>query len=87
MKFTASLSDLKIYNEIHFGLEIKSARAEFRYYYAVVKNKEFLILHWELLRYDSLRSSEFFSQGVFMTTAAAADRAEGRWQRILIENS
>ena len=52
----------------------------------VVKNKEFLILHWELLRYDSLRSSEFFSQGVFMTTAAA-DRAEGRWQRILIENS
>lgn len=53
----------------------------------VVKNKEFLILHWELLRYDSLRSSEFFSQGVFMTTAAAADRAEGRWQRILIENS
>ena len=62
-------------------------RALCSYDAVVVKNKEFLILQWELLRYDSLRSSEFFSQGVFMTTAAAADRAEGRWQRILIENS
>lgn len=67
-------------------MEIKCARLVVMTV-VVVKNKEFLILHWELLRYDSLRSSEFFSQGVFMTTAAAADRAEGRWQRILIENS
>ena len=67
-------------------MEIKCARLVVMTV-VVVKNKEFLILRWELLRYDSLRSSEFFSQGVFMTTAAAADRAEGRWQRILIENS
>ena len=67
-------------------MEIKCARLVVMTV-VVEKNKEFLILHWELLRYDSLRSSEFFSQGVFMTTAAAADRAEGRWQRILIENS
>ena len=75
MKFTASLSDLKIYNEIHFGLEIKSARAQLSYYYAVVKNKEFLILQWELLRFAPLVG--IFQSGCFYDDSSRQRKVDG----------